>query len=143
MKHLNSSQGYQIGQSRPGRSLSDVYPPLNALRSFEAAARLGSFNQAADELFVTPSAVSHQVKALEAFLGMSLFRREKRKVFLTTAGEKYLVAIQLALDEIDSATRRLMASPNAGAVNIAVAPGLSNPVAGAEIGRLSKTVSGC
>ncbi|MDI3326796.1 transcriptional regulator GcvA [Pontibacterium granulatum] len=97
-------------------------PPLNALRSFEAAARLGSFNQAADELFVTPSAVSHQVKALEAFLGMSLFRREKRKVFLTTAGEKYLVAIQLALDEIDSATRRLMASPNAGAVNIAVAP---------------------
>lgn len=97
-------------------------PPLNALRSFEAAARLGSFNQAADELFVTPSAVSHQVKALEAFLGMNLFRREKRKVFLTTAGEKYLVAIQLALDEIDSATRRLMASPNAGAVNIAVAP---------------------
>ncbi|MBE9397116.1 transcriptional regulator GcvA [Pontibacterium sp. N1Y112] len=97
-------------------------PPLNALRSFEAAARLGSFNQAADELFVTPSAVSHQVKGLEAFLGMPLFRREKRKVFLTTAGEKYLVAIQLALDEVDSATRRLMASPNAGAVNIAVAP---------------------
>jgi len=53
---------------------------------------------------------------------MKLFRREKRKVFLTTAGEKYLAAIQLALDEIDSATRRLMASPNAGAVNIAVAP---------------------
>lgn len=73
-------------------------------------------------MFVTPSAVSHQIKQLEAFLKTSLFRREKRKVFLTTAGEKYLVAIQLALDEIDSATKRLMASPNADAVNISVAP---------------------
>lgn len=97
-------------------------PPLNALRSFEAAARLGSFNQAADELYVTPSAISHQIKSLETFLGMNLFRRDKRKVLLTAPGEKYLVAVQLALDEIDSATRRLMASPNAGAVNIAVAP---------------------
>ncbi len=53
---------------------------------------------------------------------MNLFRREKRKVFLTGAGEKYLNAVQLALDEIDSATRRLMASPNVGTVNIAVVP---------------------
>ncbi len=97
-------------------------PPLNALKSFEAAARLGSFNQAAEELYVTPSAVSHQVKSLEDFLEIKLFRREKRQVLLTAAGEKYLKSIEHALDEIDSATRRLMAAPNAGKVNLSVAP---------------------
>jgi len=97
-------------------------PPLNALRCFEAAARKGSFNQAADELFVTPSAVSHQIKTLETFLGLKLFRREKRKAMLTAAGEKYLTSVTHALDEIDSATRRLMTAPNISAVNLAVAP---------------------
>ncbi len=97
-------------------------PPLNALRSFEAAARLGSFNQAAEELFVTPSAVSHQVKSLEEFLGMPLFRREKRRAFLTPAGERYFSAVEHALDELDVATRRLTAMPNVSAVNISVAP---------------------
>jgi len=96
-------------------------PPLNALRSFEAAARLGSFNKAAEELFVTPSAVSHQVKSLEAFLGMPLFRREKRRAFLTPAGERYLGAVEHALDELDVATRRLISMPNVSAVNISVA----------------------
>ena len=97
-------------------------PPLNSLRCFEAAARKGSFNQAAEELFVTPSAVSHQIKTLEEFLGLKLFRREKRKAVLTAAGEKYLASVTHALDEIDSATRRLMTAPNISAVNLAVAP---------------------
>ncbi|WP_354408187.1 MULTISPECIES: transcriptional regulator GcvA [unclassified Marinobacterium] len=97
-------------------------PPLNALRSFESAARNLSFNEAAEELFVTPSAISHQIKLLEEFLGLKLFRREKRKVSLTAAGERYLPSVQLALDEIESATRRLMTSPNLSAVNISVAP---------------------
>lgn len=66
--------------------------------------------------------MSHQIKTLEAFLGLKLFRREKRKAMLTSAGEKYLSAISHALDEIDSATRRLMAAPNISAVNLAVAP---------------------
>ncbi|MFC6672364.1 transcriptional regulator GcvA [Marinobacterium aestuariivivens] len=105
-----------------GREPIRRLPPLNALRSFEAAARHGSFNKAADELFVTPSAVSHQVKTLEDFLDVRLFLREKRRVSLTSAGERYLASVQLALDEIDSATRRLMASPNSVAVTIAVAP---------------------
>ena len=98
-------------------------PPLNALRGFEAAARLGSFNRAAEELFVTPSAISHQVKSLEEYLGVPLFRRDKRRIVLTASGEKYLGAVEHALDEIDMATRRLVASPNASAVNISVAPG--------------------
>ncbi|MCP5416905.1 MAG: transcriptional regulator GcvA [Chromatiaceae bacterium] len=97
-------------------------PPLNALRSFEAAARVGSFQQASLKLSVTPSAVSHQIKLLESFLGVTLFRRENRRIVLTTAGEKYLMAVEHALDEIDIATRRLMASPNASSVNISVAP---------------------
>ncbi len=97
-------------------------PPLNALRSFESAARNQSFNEAAEELCVTPSAISHQVKSLEEFLGLKLFRRERRQVSLTAAGERYLPSIQLALDEVESATRRLMTSPNLSAVNISVAP---------------------
>mgnify|MGYP000087228878 CR=1 FL=1 len=98
-------------------------PPLNSLRSFEAAARLESFNLAAQELHVTPSAVSHQIKALEEYLGIALFRRERRRVNLTTIGEKYLSAVEHALDEIDIATRRLIASPNTSSVNLSVVPG--------------------
>lgn len=97
-------------------------PPLNAVRAFEAAARRCSFNEAATELFVTPSAISHQVKALEEFLGVSLFRRVRRQVQLTIAGERYLGSVSHALDEIDLATRRLLASSGSGAVNISVAP---------------------
>ena len=97
-------------------------PPLNALRSFEAAARLSSFNKASEELFVTPSAISHQIKSLEEFLGAPLFRREKRRTYLTPAGEKYLTAVEHALDEIDLATRRLIASPNTSVVNLSVVP---------------------
>ncbi len=97
-------------------------PPLNALRAFEAAARCLSFNQAAEELCVTPSAISHQVKSLEQYLEIPLFHRNRRRVELTAAGEKYLLTIEQALDEIDAATRRLMANPNAGAVTLSVAP---------------------
>jgi len=71
---------------------------------------------------VTPSAISHQIKLLEEFLGLKLFRRERRQVSLTAAGERYLPSVQLALDEVESATRRLMTSPNLSAVNISVAP---------------------
>jgi LysR family glycine cleavage system transcriptional activator len=97
-------------------------PPLKSIRAFEAAARRGSFNEAAAELFVTPSAISHQIKSLEDYLGVSLFRRARRQVMLTIAGERYLKSISHALDEIDLATRRLLASLNAGAINISVAP---------------------
>jgi LysR family glycine cleavage system transcriptional activator len=102
--------------------MSRRLPPLRAIRAFEAAARLGSFNEAAQELCVTPSAISHQVKALETYLGVSLFRRTRRQVRPTIAGERYLASVSHALDEIDLATRRLLASSNAGALNVSVAP---------------------
>ena len=64
-------------------------PPLRALTAFEAAARLGSFRLAGDELGITRSAVSHQIKALEEGIGVTLLSREARKPELTPAGKSY------------------------------------------------------
>lgn len=61
-------------------------PPLSSLRAFEAAARHGSFKQAASELAVTPTAISHQIRFLEEYTGLTLFERQVRKVVLTEAG---------------------------------------------------------
>ncbi|MED5525239.1 MAG: transcriptional regulator GcvA [Pseudomonadota bacterium] len=97
-------------------------PPLNALRAFEASARNSSFIAASQELHVTASAVSHQIKTLEEYLGVSLFSRSKRKVELTPAGEQYLTGIKHALDEIEVATQRLTANQEANVVQISVAP---------------------
>jgi len=80
-------------------------PPLNALRAFEAAARLSSFTKAATELHVTQAAISHQVKGLEAQLGVGLFRRGTRVLALTDAGAELLPALKDALDLMDDALR--------------------------------------
>lgn len=105
-----------------GVSIIQRLPPLNSLRSFEAAGRLGSFQQAAQELFVTPSAISHQIKTLEAFLDVELFIRQTRRIELTSAGKVYLRAIQKALNDIDKATQKLTATHNSGELRLAVAP---------------------
>ena len=93
-------------------------PPLNALRSFEAAARHLSFTRAAAELNVTQAAISHQVKALEARLGVVLFRRLNRALRLTAAGEGYLPAVRDAFDAIAAATDRLYADEAGGRLTI-------------------------
>lgn len=97
-------------------------PPLNALKMFEASARNLSFSGASEELFVTPSAVSHQVKTLEIFLGIELFHRSNRKVTLTPQGEQYLTSVKHAFDEIEMATQRLSVTQGASVVQISVAP---------------------
>jgi LysR family glycine cleavage system transcriptional activator len=79
-------------------------PPLNSLRAFEAAARLGGFSQAAAELHVTHGAVSRHVQLLEAWLGTPMFRRSNRRVVLTEAGRAYLAEIGAAFDRIALAT---------------------------------------
>ena len=79
-------------------------PPLNSLRAFEAAARLGSFNQAAGELHVTHGAISRHVQLLEDWLGTPMFRRLNRRVVLTEAGQAYLTEIGAAFDRIAVAT---------------------------------------
>lgn len=97
-------------------------PPLNSLRLFEAAARLQSFAAAARELHLTASAVSHQIKTLEQFLGVELFSRQGRQVTLSQAGQQYLPSIQRALEGISSASERLRDSVRNQAVTISVAP---------------------
>ncbi|WP_367371921.1 LysR substrate-binding domain-containing protein [Pseudomonas lini] len=82
-------------------------PPLNALRSFEAAARLGKMTSAADELSVTPGAVSRQVRQLELSLGVDLFEGTKNKPRLTAAGKELLPDLTAALDQIEAAVDRI------------------------------------
>ena len=77
--------------------MPDRLPPLNALRAFEATARHMSFAKAAEELFVTPSALSYQVRQLEEHLGQKLFERLNRAIALTTAGEKLYPGIHTGL----------------------------------------------
>ena len=89
---------------------SDRLPPLNALRAFEAAARHLSVKNAADELCVTPGAVSQMLKALEQDLGVALFRRVNRGIFLTDAGQGYLPPIRNAFRQIADASRRVQGS---------------------------------
>jgi LysR family glycine cleavage system transcriptional activator len=97
-------------------------PPLNAVRAFEAAARRGNFNQAAEELNVTPSAISHQVRTLEEFFGAKLFRRSGRNVELTEKSRDFLRSVTQALDQINAASQRMMRRPEGNLLNIAVAP---------------------
>ena len=81
-------------------------PPLNAARAFEAAARHLSFIKAAEELHVTPGAISQQVRALEEWVGRSLFRRLPKGVRLTDAGQELWPKITDAFDMIaDAATK--------------------------------------
>lgn len=82
-------------------------PPLNPLRTFEAAGRLQSIRQAAAELFVTPGAVSRQVQVLESWLGVSLFEHGARSVTLTPAGVRYLRAVTEHLEALAEATAEI------------------------------------
>ena len=80
-------------------------PPLRALTAFEAAARLGSFRRAADELGLTRSAISHQIKALEEVLGVDLFSRDGKRAELSGPGLIFFPAVREAFDQIESQTQ--------------------------------------
>lgn len=99
-------------------------PPLGALRAFEAAARHVSFNAAADELAVTPSAVSHQVAQLEDALGLKLFRRFNRRVQLTEAGRSCLPGLTEGFDRLAEAVSRARGAENS-LLTISTSPGLA------------------
>jgi len=83
-------------------------PPLNPLKTFEVAARLISISRAAEELHVTPAAVSRQIKTLEEFLGIQLFDRGGGRFALTPAGQRYLEAIAPLLAGLRAATNATM-----------------------------------
>lgn len=93
-------------------------PPLSALRAFEAAARHGHFGKAADELCVTHSAISHQVRSLEAALGAELFEKRGRMQHLTDAGLRLLHSVQQALDIMAEACGNASRPGMSGALKI-------------------------
>lgn len=97
-------------------------PPLNALKAFEAAARHLSVKLAAEELHVTPGAVSQMLKLLEAHLGVRLFKRVARGIYLTDAGHEYLPSIRNAFRQITEASRRVAASTETGTLTVSVTP---------------------
>src|SRR5215471_10695823 len=113
-------------------------PPLNALRSFEAAARHESFTRAAEELCVTQGAVSHQVKALEQELGVKLFNRERQRLVITVAGREYLNVVRDAFDRIAIGTERLVQRQSAGALTISTSPDFAAKWLVHRIGRFAE-----
>jgi LysR family glycine cleavage system transcriptional activator len=97
-------------------------PPLNALRAFEATARHLSVKNAADELCVTPGAVSQLVKTLELHLGVQLFRRVNRGVFLTDVGQAYLPPVRHAFRQISDATQKVAVPAETGLLTVSTTP---------------------
>ncbi|WP_043237913.1 transcriptional regulator GcvA [Stutzerimonas azotifigens] len=87
--------------------MKNKLPPLNAVRAFEVTGRLESFSKAAEELSITHSAVSHQIKALEDWFGVRLFHRAGKKLNLTEQGRTFLASVSPALAAISNASSRL------------------------------------
>ena len=100
-------------------------PALNALRAFEAAARLGSFAAAAEELSVTPGAISQHVKAVEAWSGVALFRRRAQGVELTGEGRQVVPVLAGAFDGIGEATRMIREMKPRATLTIAALPSVA------------------
>jgi LysR family transcriptional regulator, glycine cleavage system transcriptional activator len=93
-------------------------PPLAALRAFEVAARHMSFQKAAHELFVTPTAISHQIRLLESTLGLTLFKRHVRRISLTEAGLHLFPVLREGFDTFERAVATLSARQQRRAVTI-------------------------
>lgn len=104
----------------------DELPPLELLPTFEAAARQLSFTRAGAELFLTQSAVSRQIQALEEALGTRLFERRTRALLLTEHGQSYHRAVQDVLARIAEATRSVRASPEVRALTLTTTPGFAS-----------------
>ena len=97
-------------------------PPLNALKAFEASARQLSFTRAAEELFVTQAAISHQIKSLEEHLGIKLFMRKNRSLLLTEEGQSYYSDIKDVFTLLHEATEKLLARGAKGAITVSLQP---------------------
>jgi LysR family glycine cleavage system transcriptional activator len=117
-------------------------PPLNALKAFEAAARHESFTRAAEELCVTQGAVSHQVKSLEAELGLKLFNRERQRLVITEAGRTYLAVVRDAFDRIGDGTERLLQRQSGGALTVSTSPNFAAKWLVHRLGRFAEAHPG-
>ncbi len=101
-------------------------PPLTSLEGFEAAARLGSFSAAAEALNLTQSAISHQIRMLEAALGQPVFRRLHRNVVLTDAGRDFQRSVAAVLDQLRAGVDRLEPYKKPGSVVVYCDAALAN-----------------
>lgn len=117
-------------------------PALNALKAFEAAARHESFTKAAHELNVTQGAVSHQVKALEAELGLRLFDRERQRLVITEAGRTYLEVVRDAFDRIANGTERLLQRQRSGVLTVSTSPNFAAKWLVHRLGRFAESNPG-
>jgi LysR family glycine cleavage system transcriptional activator len=97
-------------------------PPLNALRAFEAAARHLNFSRAADELSVTPGAVSQQIQNLEDYVGVALFKRTSKGLLLTDPAQIALPALREAFDRLAEAASMLTAAVDGRRLTVSMAP---------------------
>lgn len=102
-----------------------VLPPLKALRAFEAAARLANFTAAADELSITHSAVSQQIRLLEDYVGFPLFSREARGVLLLPHAQSYFLEVQQCLDRLAAATQGIRAPGEQRVLRVCTTPSLA------------------
>src|SRR5687768_14629537 len=99
-------------------------PPLNPLRAFEATARHGSLSKAANELYVTHGAISHQIRALEMSLDVRLFERTGQRLKLTAHGAELLPAVSSAFEGIAAATARMRRPTSSGKLAVNCVPAL-------------------
>ncbi len=111
-------------------------PPLNALRAFEAAARLESFVAAADELSVTPGAVSQHIKTVEDWADVTLFQRRAQGVVLTSEGRSLVSAFTVAFDHLAAATQNLRHLNPSAEIHIAALPSVAQLWLPARLGRI-------
>jgi LysR family glycine cleavage system transcriptional activator len=102
------------------------FPPLKAVRYFESAARHLSFSKAAEELNVTHSAISHQIKALEEWIGQPLFERTGRALRLTEAGRQFLPPVRSAFRQLTDAADDLRQANRGGPLTVSVLPSLAS-----------------
>ena len=117
----------------------DRLPPLNALRAFEAAARLLSFKKAAKELHVTPGAVSHQIKLLEDHLGFALFRRLTRALELTPEAKAMLPKVREGLESLAAAVERVRARQASSALTVMTPPNFAARWLVPRLGRFTQS----
>ena len=112
-------------------------PSLNALKAFEAAARLESFTEAAAELFVTHAAISRHVRDLEEWLGTQLFIRTGRGVDLTEAGRRFATRLTPLFDQIADATREAAAVGEVRELKVTVEPAIASRWLVPRLGRFN------
>jgi LysR family transcriptional regulator, glycine cleavage system transcriptional activator len=119
------------------RAMPPAVPPLNALRAFEAAARHLSLTRAAAELNVSPGAISHQIRGLEALLGVELFERRVRAVVLSAAGRRLYPGLQTGFLHIREAVSALQQLDNERVLVVATPPGLTSKWLAARLYRFA------